>query len=221
MTRRWALAGALLLALAGCGGEEQASGEAPATTVEATAGGCRQVQEPLPEPEGTEQPPTKILSPNKTYRVVVRTNCGDFTITLAPKLAPQTTASFLELAKNDFYDQTFFHRIVPGFVIQGGDPTATGGGGPGYSTVDEPPSSTRYSNGVVAMAKGGDEPPGTSGSQFFIVTAKDARLPPEYAVIGRVTDGAQAVARIGKLGDPATEFPTQLVLVEDMIVKVS
>jgi cyclophilin family peptidyl-prolyl cis-trans isomerase len=150
----------------------------------------------------------------------VRTNCGNFTITLDPKASPKTVASFVALARNDFFDGTFFHRIVPGFVIQGGDPTGTGGGGPGYSTVDTPAASTRYTSGVVAMAKTAAEPPGTAGSQFFIVTAAEASLPPEYAVIGRVTGGKDVVARIAVLGDPVTEQPTQAVVVDDMTVEV-
>jgi peptidyl-prolyl cis-trans isomerase B (cyclophilin B) len=213
----------VVVVLAGCGGDDDEGDEEAspaATTVEATAGGCRQVAEPSPEPEGTEQPPSEPLGADKTYRVLVRTNCGDFTITLDPKAAPNTTASFVELARNDFYDDTFFHRIVPGFVIQGGDPTATGGGGPGYSTVDTPSKNARYTEGVVAMAKTGEEPPGTAGSQFFVVTAKDTGLPPEYAVIGKVTAGKDVVTRIGELGDPGTELPTQLVVVEDMVVEV-
>jgi peptidyl-prolyl cis-trans isomerase B (cyclophilin B) len=116
--------------------------------------------------------------------------------------------------KKGFFDGTIFHRIVPGFVIQGGDPTGTGTGGPGYSTVDVPPSDARYTKGVVAMAKAGNEPPGTAGSQFFVVTAEDARLPPEYALLGKVTSGMDVVEKIGTLGDPQTEQPTKRIVIE-------
>jgi peptidyl-prolyl cis-trans isomerase B (cyclophilin B) len=223
---RWAVLAALVLALAGCGGDGDADeSEAEATTptqteAAAPAGGCRDVELPSARADGNEQPPEAPLAETKTYRVIVKTNCGDFTITLDPKASPRTVASFVALAQNDFFDATFFHRIVPGFVIQGGDPTGKGTGGPGYSTVDTPAAATRYTRGVVAMAKAGAEEPGTAGSQFFVVTADDAGLPPEYAVIGRVTGGEDVVARIAVLGDPTTEFPTQPVVITDMVVEV-
>ena len=99
-------------------------------------------------------------------------------------------------------------------------PTATGTGGPGYSTVDPPPKSARYTHGVVAMAKTGTDPPGTAGSQFFVVTAKDAALPPDYAVVGKVTSGLDVVDRIGKLGD-ASEQPTQPIVIDHVRVQTS
>ncbi|HEV8250189.1 MAG TPA: peptidylprolyl isomerase, partial [Gaiellaceae bacterium] len=136
-------------------------------------------------------------------------------ITLDPRSAPQAAASFANLAKIGFFDGTSFHRIVPGFVIQGGDPTGTGSGGPGYTTVDKPPAGTRYPRGTVAMAKTAVEPPGTAGSQFFVVT-QDAPLPPDYAVIGSVTDGMQTVERIEALGNRATELPRRPVVIDRM-----
>ena len=149
------------------------------------------------------------------------TSCGDFTITVDQEASPQTAASFVALAENGFYAGTVFHRIVPGFVIQGGDPTGTGTGGPGYTTQDTPAADTTYEQGVVAMAKGAAEPPGAAGSQFFIVTAPEVALPPDYAVVGRVTDGMDVVQRIAVLGDPNTELPTQPVVVERMEVRTS
>jgi cyclophilin family peptidyl-prolyl cis-trans isomerase len=128
------------------------------------------------------------------------------------------TSSFASLVRRGFFDGTIFHRIVPGFVIQGGDPTGTGTGGPGYSVKDTPPSDARYTKGVVAMAKTQSEPPGTAGSQFFVVTAPDAGLTPDYALLGKVTDGLKVVERIGRLGDPATEKPTRRVAVLRMTV---
>ena len=202
------------LALAGCGGgdgDEAGSSEAAATT----PGGCRQVDAPEPKDGGGEEKPTAPL-PAGTQELEVETNCGSFTITLDAKSAPKTTASVAALADSGFYDDTTFHRIIPGFVIQGGDPTATGTGGPGYSTVDPPKPTTRYTEGVVAMAKTPTEAPGTSGSQFFIVTGADIGLDPSYAVIGKVTKGLPVVRRIGKLGDPNTEEPTEVVVVEKM-----
>jgi peptidyl-prolyl cis-trans isomerase B (cyclophilin B) len=117
------------------------------------------------------------------------------------------------------------HRIAPDFVIQGGDPKGAdpdlaGGGGPGYSIREAPPQDSVYSRGTVAMAKTEVEPPGTSGSQFFVVTAPaDAGLPPDYAILGRVTNGMDVVAGIGKLGDPATEQPTQTIVVEKISIE--
>jgi peptidyl-prolyl cis-trans isomerase B (cyclophilin B) len=116
----------------------------------------------------------------------------------------------VSLAKRGYFDRTVFHRIVPDFVIQGGDPTGTGTGGPGYSTVDPPPPTAKYAHGVVAMAKTAADPPGTAGSQFFVVTAPDAQLTPDYAIVGKVVRGAGVVDRIGKLGD-ANEQPTETV----------
>jgi peptidyl-prolyl cis-trans isomerase B (cyclophilin B) len=218
--RRAASLVALLLVFAGCGGGDEAEPPAAATQATATTPGCRDVAQPEPKAEGRGKAPTTILNVAKTYSVIVKTNCGDFTITLGPKAAPRATASFAALARSDFYDGTFFHRIVPNFVIQGGDPTGAGSGGPGYTTVDKPAAGTRYTSGVVAMAKAAAEAPGTAGSQFFIVTADDAGLPPDYAVIGRVTGGKDVVARISVLGDPNSELPTQPVVIRDMVVRV-
>jgi cyclophilin family peptidyl-prolyl cis-trans isomerase len=159
------------------------------------------------------------LDPTKTYIVTVRTNLGVFGFTLDTKDSPCTTASFAALVRRKLFDGTRFHRIVPGFVIQGGDPTGTGTGGPGYSVVDAPPATARYTKGVVAMAKTGAEPAGTAGSQFFVVTARDAGLPPDYALLGKVTRDLALVERIGKLGDPATERPTRRVVIESMTVE--
>ena len=217
-----------VLALAGCGGDgndDAAPTTAAATTTSSVVGKvaaqCRDVARPAPRPAGTLKAPTAVLSTDKTYVLVFRTSCGDFTVELDPRAAPKTTASFVALARANFFDGTFFHRIVPGFVIQGGDASGTGTGGPGYSTVDTPASGTRYTRGVVAMAKTAAEAPGTSGSQFFVVTAPDAGLPPEYAAIGKVVEGLDVVALIGTLGDPNTEFPTQPVVLEDVVVRVS
>ena len=150
---------------------------------------------------------------------VVNTSEGSFTIRLDVAAAPQAVGSFEQLARKGFFDGTIFHRIVPGFVIQGGDPTGTGTGGPGYTTVDTPPASTTYLHGTVAMAKTEQEAPGTAGSQFFVVTGADAGLPPDYAVLGRVVRGLIVVDRIGKLGNPQTQRPTKRVVVRSIAIK--
>jgi peptidyl-prolyl cis-trans isomerase B (cyclophilin B) len=213
------LIAALALAAAGCGGDdEQSSGETTAPTQSGTsAPGCKRVDKPDAKDDGGQTKPSAPLAAGKTYALDFTTNCGSFTVTLDLKTAPNTAASLVSLAKSGFFDDTIFHRIVPGFVIQGGDPTGSGTGGPGYSTVDKPPSDAKYTYGTVAMAKTAAEPPGTAGSQFFVVTAPDAGLPPEYAVAGTVTKGLETVDRIGNLGN-AAEQPTQTVLVEKVTV---
>jgi peptidyl-prolyl cis-trans isomerase B (cyclophilin B) len=229
-----ALVLALGLALAGCGGDEEAVPPQEAPTVQTEpetetgdgetgdggATGCRDVEAPEPRAEGTETAPTALLAADKTYEVLVRTSCGDFTITLDQKASPQTAASFAALAEKGFYDGTVFHRIVPGFVIQGGDPTGTGMGGPGYTTEDAPAPDTSYTKGVVAMAKTAQDPRGTAGSQFFVVTAPEVALPADYAVVGEVTAGLDVVDRIAVLGDPSSELPTQPVVVASMEVTI-
>ena len=159
-----------------------------------------------------------LLDTAKTYTATVRTNLGTFAFALDVKDSPCTTSSFAQLARKHFFDGLIFHRIVPGFVIQGGDPSGNGSGGPGYTVVDTPPSDARYVRGVVAMAKTGAEPPGTSGSQFFVVTGADAGLPPDYALLGRITRGIDVVERIGRLGDPQTEQPKRRIVIRHVTV---
>jgi cyclophilin family peptidyl-prolyl cis-trans isomerase len=203
-----------VFALPGCGGG--GGGTTKATT---DANGCVVVKAPVGGAR-PEKEPTALLDAQKTYDVVIRTNCGSFTIRLDPKQSPHAAASFVALTNAGYFDNTIFHRIVPGFVIQGGDPTATGTGGPGYTTVDKPPSSASYAHGVVAMAKTGAQASGTAGSQFFIVTTADAGLSPDYAIVGTVTKGLAVVDRIGKLGD-ASEQPTEVVEIERATVTTS
>jgi cyclophilin family peptidyl-prolyl cis-trans isomerase len=206
----------LICLLAACGGK---SGGSTNGGTQTDAAGCVTVSAPATHAR-TGSKPALPLDATKTYEVVVKTNCGSFTIRLDPKQSPHAVASFVKLVEAKFFDDTVFHRIVPGFVIQGGDPTASGTGGPGYTTVDTPPASASYTHGVVAMAKTGAEPAGTAGSQFFVVTGDDIGLPPDYAIIGKVTDGLDVVDRIGKLGD-ASEQPTEIVEIEQATVSSS
>jgi peptidyl-prolyl cis-trans isomerase B (cyclophilin B) len=161
------------------------------------------------------------LDDGQTHSVVVKTNKGDFTFDLATKISPCTTASFAGLVEKGFFDGLTFHRIVPGFVIQGGDPEGNGMGGPGYSVVDAPPKDTKYEKGLVAMAKTQTEPAGTSGSQFFVVTSDGVPLTPDYAVLGNVTGGMDVVEQIGKLGNPSdpSGTPTEKVTIDKMELK--
>ncbi|HET7515820.1 MAG TPA: peptidylprolyl isomerase [Gaiella sp.] len=200
---------ALGLVAAGCGGTSSSGGSTE-------AGGCEAVDAPAPRDAGGATAPTERLDPERTWTLTFDTSCGTFVVTLDLDAAPATAASLVSLAKAGYYDDTIFHRIVPGFVIQGGDPTQSGAGGPGYKTVDVPKADTAYTKGVVAMAKTAAEPAGTSGSQFFVVTGDDVGLPPEYAVVGTVTDGMDVVERIGQLGDPSTEQPLQPVVIRSV-----
>jgi cyclophilin family peptidyl-prolyl cis-trans isomerase len=203
------LAATLAVVAAGCGGG------GGATT---SANGCVDVDAPAPRDDGGENAPTAPLDPTKTWTLTFDTSCGTFVVTLDLDSAPHTAASLVSLARDGFFDDTVFHRIVPGFVIQGGDPTQSGSGGPGYSTVDPPQADAAYTKGVVAMAKTEAEPAGTAGSQFFVVTGEDAGLPPDYAVVGTVTEGMDVVERIGALGDPVTEQPLQPVVIDSVTV---
>lgn len=185
-------------ALAGCGG-----GDGGDSTAAALPKGCREVPKPPPRRVDLRRPGLEP-SLNRNPVATVDTSCGRFQIALEAGESPRTVSSFAYLARKGVYDDTTFHRIVPGFVIQGGDPEATGMGGPGYFVDESPPDSTQYTRGTVAMAKTAAEPAGRSGSQFFVVVAADAGLPPQYAVLGHVDAGANVVNRIASLGDPAS-----------------
>jgi peptidyl-prolyl cis-trans isomerase B (cyclophilin B) len=187
------------------------------TSAKTGANGCKQVEAPEPK-EITLPKPKQTVRAGEELTAVVQTSCGSFEIELDTKQAPITTNSFAYLAEEGFYDDLTFHRIVPEFVIQGGDPLGTGTGGPGYKVVEKPPANLAYTKGVVAMAKSSAEPPGTSGSQFYVVTGADAGLPPEYALVGRVSEGLDVVERIGRLGTPE-EKPKQTVLIEKITIE--
>jgi peptidyl-prolyl cis-trans isomerase B (cyclophilin B) len=212
----------LALAATGCGGGGKNDGGDGGTV--SAPGGCKRVRKPPPRAEGGPHKPVSALNPRKTYDVTLKTSCGDITIRLDLKDSPTTSASFVSLAGSGFYDDTTFHRIVPRFVIQAGDPTGTGNGGPGYTTVDKPPKGTNYTKGVVAMAKTASQAAGTAGSQFYIVTGSDAGLPPEYALLGKVVKGMTAAERIDALGDPQSGevgTPLRTVLLERASVHAS
>ena len=217
---------ALLLAACGGSGKEKAA-STPTPTASPSAApsapaACQKV--PAPKPKAVKVPkPTERLQKGKTYVARVLTNCGEFDITLDPAHSPRTGGSFKTLADKHFYDGLSFHRIVAGFVIQGGDPKGDGSGGPGWTIAEAPPRDLTYGKGVVAMAKTETEPAGTSGSQFFVVTAPDAQLPPDYGVLGKVVSGQGVVAKIGKLGDPASGgegTPTETVEIEKATLTV-
>jgi peptidyl-prolyl cis-trans isomerase B (cyclophilin B) len=217
---------ASLLLLSACGGdddaadEEAGAAEGTATAAPAEEVGCEEVE--APEPKGGQdlRRPQRRLDADTTYVAEVTTSCGTFEITLDSERAPRTGGSFARLAERGFYDDLTFHRIVPGFVIQGGDPEGNGSGGPGFQVVEEPPEDLVYAKGVVAMAKTATDPAGASGSQFFVVTGEDAGLPPEYALLGTVSEGLDVVERIGVVQtDPATEAPVDPVVIQSVEIR--
>jgi len=213
---------ALALGLAACGGSDSKS-EATATSTTppspAQAAGCDKVGAPKPKDNAKLPKPKEKLAAGKTYVATVSTTCGDFEITLDSKRAPRTGGSFKYLADKGFFDNLTFHRIVSGFVIQGGDPKGNGQGGPGYSVVEAPPKDLAYTKGVVAMAKTQSERPGTSGSQFFVVTAEDAQLPADYALLGKVTKGLDVVDKISAVPTTADDQPSEPVVIKSISVR--
>jgi peptidyl-prolyl cis-trans isomerase B (cyclophilin B) len=221
-----------VLAVAGCGSSGTSISSTPASTTSAatqpaaSAGGCHSVSLPKARQSPHLSAPTIHLDPSRTYTVSIVTNCGSFAFTLDVKQSPKTSASFYSLVKHGFFDGLIFHRVAAGFVIQGGDPTQTGGGGPGYTVVEAPPPNTQYVRGDVAMAKTETQPPGASGSQFFVVTAANATtsagLTPDYALVGKVVSGMNVVAAIGRLptNPPDDGEPTTPVVMSSVTVSV-
>ncbi|MEJ7798253.1 MAG: peptidylprolyl isomerase [Solirubrobacteraceae bacterium] len=228
-----------VLVLTACGKDSSPGSDDAASTTTPVAGGatattaiaprsardgCRAVAPPTPSEDPTGSRSAKKLSSKRRHVAVLRTNCGTISIALDVKRSPKTTSSFAGLVRDGFYDGLSFHRVAkPGgndYVIQGGDPLGTGNGGPGYSVVEAPAKKTRYVRGVVAMAKTAEEARGTSGSQFFIVTADEAPLPPDYALLGRVSGDTSAVRRIARLAtDAVSEMPVDPVVIESARIR--
>lgn len=234
--RRLLLLALLCLTVAACGSSHSSSSgtsaSAPPSTAASTAtrsasGGCQTVAAPPARSSPHLAAPHLRLDARKTYTVTVVTNCGTFAFTLDVKGSPKTSASFYSLVKRGFFDGLVFHRVVAGFVIQGGDPTGTGGGGPGYTVVEPPPRDTQYVLGDVAMAKTQTDPRGASGSQFFIVTVANATqsagLTPDYALAGKVVSGMSVVQRIGAIPTtpPGDGTPNTRVVMSHVTVAAS
>ncbi|MBW3668937.1 MAG: peptidylprolyl isomerase [Actinobacteria bacterium] len=155
------------------------------------------------------------IDPSKRYTAEMVTSHGTMKLALDPVAAPKTVNSFVFLARQGFYDGVTFHRIIPGFVLQGGDPTGTGTGGPGYSFEDELPAPGRYELGSLAMANAG---PNTNGSQFFVISGPDGmRLPPQYSLFGKVVAGLDVVTKIDALGSRSGQ-PSERVVIESVTV---
>jgi cyclophilin family peptidyl-prolyl cis-trans isomerase len=143
-------------------------------------------------PKQYSSPPEMQIETNRPYRVLIKTNKGDIKLELNPAEAPITVNNFVTLARDGFYNGVTFHRVEPRFVIQGGDPTGTGRGGPGYQFKDEPVKRP-YRAGTVAMANAG---PNTNGSQFFICLEDQPTLPPNYTIFGDTISGMDVVRNI-------------------------
>ncbi|MCB1247097.1 MAG: peptidylprolyl isomerase [Acidimicrobiia bacterium] len=153
-----------------------------------------------------------------TYSATLHTSAGDISFDLLAADAPQTVNNFVFLARDGFYDGVIFHRVISGFMIQGGDPTGTGMGGPGYKFRDElGHSKSDYSRGTVAMANSG---PNTNGSQFFVMHA-DYPLPNQYSIFGSVTEGFDTVDRIAAAATGAQDRPVQPVTIESVTITES
>jgi peptidyl-prolyl cis-trans isomerase B (cyclophilin B) len=225
----------LALATAACGGSDKtttAATDGGATTPAATtpvattgaAGGatdtCKQVDAPPPSTKQYASPPAPPFD-TQGAKLVMTTSCGTITFTLDKTLGGPVTDAVAGLAADHFYDNLTFHRVVPDFVLQGGDPAGTGGGGPGFSTVMAPPAGFVYKKGDLAMAKTGAEPAGTAGSQFFVVSsdAGGQQLTPDYAIIGHTTDPASlaTIDRVNALG-VSDGPPSQTVIIESATV---
>jgi peptidylprolyl isomerase len=151
------------------------------------------------------QRPALTIDDSRKYTADVHTNRGDFTLELLPKLAPEHVNSFVFLARDNFYDGTKFHRVVPGFVAQGGDPTGTGTGGPGYSVPLEA-SKEPFKRGIVGMARSSD--PNSAGSQWFVTLGDAPHLNGQYTVFGRVTNGMDVIDSI-EVGDAIVSLDVQ------------
>ncbi len=196
-------------------GSTGATGSSSTSSASQYPKGCTPATAPAPKAQPHLTAPTATLPPGR-YTVKLVTNCGEIDIALAVHDAPKIASSFAYLVGRGFYNNLTFHRIVPGFVIQGGDPLGTGAGGPGYTVVEAPPANLKYKVGTVAMAKTATEPNGAAGSQFFIVTGpQGATLPPQYALLGHVTGSLAAVNAIAQVpvASPATGAPAVPVVI--------
>jgi cyclophilin family peptidyl-prolyl cis-trans isomerase len=215
------IVGIILVSRSGGSSDKSGSG----TTANKENGGetknakaCTKVAQPKPREESLPKPKMTTKKGEKVT-AVVETNCGTFDIELATTEALTIANSFAYLAEEGFYEELTFHRIVPEFVIQGGDPTGTGTGGAGYEVVEAPPKNLKYTIGTVAMAKSGEAPAGSASSQFYVVSGPQGEsLPPEYALVGHVTEGLNVVELIGEQGN-AEEKPTQPIVIEKMSIE--
>lgn len=168
-----------------------------------------------PRQQHFDGPPPLCIDPDKRYSAELTSTKGTMQISLDPLAAPKTVNNFVFLARYHYFDGIVFHRIIPGFVLQGGDPTGTGTGGPGYRFEDELPPAGRYELGSLAMANAG---PNTNGSQFFVISGPSGvQLPPQYSLFGKVVKGLDVVAAIDAVGTRSGK-PTERVTIESVTI---
>jgi cyclophilin family peptidyl-prolyl cis-trans isomerase len=166
-----------------------------------------------------DAPPPMCIDPARRYTAEMVTTKGTMVIALDTAGAPRTVNNFVVLARYHYFDGIAFHRIIPGFVIQGGDPEGTGRGGPGYRFEDELPRPGRYEVGSLAMANAG---PDTNGSQFFIISGPaGVRLPPQYSLFGKVVRGLDVVQALDAVGSPGAGTPKERVVMESVTITES
>jgi cyclophilin family peptidyl-prolyl cis-trans isomerase len=158
-------------------------------------------------------PPAMALQPGKRYTAAIETSAGTMKSELFAEEAPNTVNNFVFLAREGFYEGVIFHRVIRGFMIQGGDPTGTGTGGPGYKFADEPVSRP-YKRGTLAMANAGKN---TNGSQFFVMHA-DYGLPPNYTIFGRLTGGEDVLDKIATAQTGSNDRPSNPVKIERVTI---
>jgi cyclophilin family peptidyl-prolyl cis-trans isomerase len=181
---------------------------------------------PCPAADGSSErqtkfdgPPPTCIDPAKSYTAEMVTSMGSLTIALDPIQAPTTVNSFVFLARYHYYDGIIFHRIIKDFVCQGGDPTGTGRGGPGYQFADELPKPGRYEVGSVAMANAG---PNTNGSQFFLISGNQgARLPPQYALFGKIVKGLDVLEAMQSVDTDRSDRPKDDVIIQSVTITES
>lgn len=160
--------------------------------------------------------PDRVIDPSKTYTATIETTVGTLEAELFVDDAPDTVNNFVFLAREGYYEDVIFHRVIPGFMIQGGDPTGTGRGGPGYKFKDEPVK-RGYLRGTLAMANAG---PNTNGSQFFIMHA-DYPLPPNYTIFGKLTSGEETLDKIATAKTGAQDRPDNPVSMKSVSISES
>ena len=169
-----------------------------------------------PRQQKFSEPPEMGIDPAKRYTATMSTSMGDMVIALDPIKAPNTVNSFVFLALHHYFDGIVFHRIINGFVCQGGDPTGTGRGGPGYRFDDELPRQGEYEIGSVAMANAG---PNTNGSQFFLISGPNgAGLPPQYALFGKIVKGLDVLDEMQRVPTGGGDRPKQDVVINSVTV---
>jgi cyclophilin family peptidyl-prolyl cis-trans isomerase len=169
-----------------------------------------------PKTQTFPETPQMGIDPSKRYTATMETSLGTIVIALDAARAPKTVNNFVFLARYHYYDGVIFHRIIGGFMCQGGDPTGTGRGGPGYRFEDELPKRGQYELGSVAMANAG---PNTNGSQFFIISGPDGvRLPPQYSLFGKVVKGMDVVEAMQKVATDRSDKPHDDVVIQSITV---